>query len=793
MRRNVGKPLLIMLVTLLALSLYCGVATLRVAKAQNSVEILQEFDMEQVRVTDPYYLNAFAKDLEYLLRLDPDRLLAGFEAVSNGQDPGNAPGIDLYGGWEGGWSLIRGHTMGHYLTALAQAYKQTRGTDQTQNGQVASKLDYTIGQLKSFQDRSINGYLFASLETHFDIVEGKASGNSWVPWYTMHKIISGLVDVYKYQGNTTALQVASKLGDWVYSRTSSWDASLRSRVLGVEYGGMNDCLYELHKFTNNANHLAAAHTFDEDSFFTPISQGNNILEGKHANTQIPKFIGALNRYRVLGSGEDFYFQAASEFWAMVLRDHTYVTGGNSQDEHFREPGALNATRDNVNNESCNSYNMLKLTRELFKVTGDAKYADYYEQAHLNEVMSAINPSTGMTTYFKPMGTGYFKLFGGETDSFWCCTGTGMENYTKLNDSLYFHDATDLYVNQYLSSTLNWADRGLSLEQTTELPLSDKVTFQINSAPADEVNIKFRVPTWIARCQSATVVINGVAFGATESEGYLNVSRVWTVGDEIELTLPAEVRVSRLPDDSNVVAFVYGPVVLSAGLGTQQMESTGHKASAKATIPPGVVIKDYITINSNTTINEWIADINNNLVQTAGTLEFTLRNTDEDDNLKFTPHYQRYTDRYGIYFRLEGTVGSTPDAGPCPDSGAGGSGGVDGGVVDSGAGGVGGGTAGTQAGIGGSGGASAASGGGASGVGSGASGGFDGAMAGAGGGEGALGGTTSNAGGAGSAGGCSCNMGRRRGNLEELGFFLFFGFFVWHRFGTRLIRYKRSNH
>ncbi|MGC4067315.1 MAG: glycoside hydrolase family 127 protein [Polyangiaceae bacterium] len=625
------------------------------ASGQSAVEVLQDFDMEQVRVTDAYYQNAATKEMEYLLRLSPDRLLAGFKAVSEGKDP--ATGVTLYGGWEGGWSLLRGHTMGHYLTALAQGYKQTKGVDATLNTKIKTNLDYTIAQLKAFQDKSSKGYLFASLETHFDVVEGKITGDQWVPWYTMHKLIAGLVDVYKLTGNATALQIASKLGDWTHSRVSLWSASVQSRVLGVEYGGMNDCLYELYKLTKKETHLAAAHKFDEDSLFTPISKGTNTLSGKHANTQIPKFIGALNRYRTLGTGEKFYYTAAEQFFALVLRDHTYVTGGNSEGEHFRAPGVLDGTRDGVNNESCNSYNMLKLSRDLFKVTGDVKYAQYYERTHLNEVMSSINPTNGMTTYFKPMGTGYFKVFGTETDTFWCCNGTGMENYTKLNDSIYFHDSSDVYVNLYLSSTLDWAAKWFGLTQSASVPLSNKVSFTIDAAPSTAVGIKFRLPYWIAAGESVAVTLNGQCLPTTTSNGYAAVSRVWTKGDKIELTFPAEVQVSRLQDNKNAVAFTYGPVVLSAGLGTQSMVSTGYLASKQATLPSGVTLRDSIKIDSSTTIEDWLKNIKTNLVQTEGKLEFKLKNTDANNALTFTPQYQRYADRYGIYFKLTGTQGT----------------------------------------------------------------------------------------------------------------------------------------
>lgn len=612
--------------------------------------MLREFGLEFVTVTDPYYTNAFSKTVEYLLQLDPNRLLAGFKVVSEDRDPQHGSNIPLYGGWEDSWSLLRGHTMGHYLTALAQAYRQTLNCDPSLNAGLKQRIDYTINQLKVYQDAQSNGYLFASPETHFDIIEGKATGKHWVPWYTMHKIIAGLVAVYNYAGNSTALDIAIKLGNWAYARTSRWDNALRKRVLNIEYGGINDALYELYKITKSPEHLAAAKMFDEDDLFTQIANRNDVLLNRHANTQIPKFIGALKRYQVLGESAKFYLKAAQEFWTMVITDHTYITGGNSESEHFRHPRRLDATRTNLNNETCNAYNMLLLTRELYKLSGDVKYADFYETAFINEIMASINPETGMTTYFKPMGAGYFKAYGTETDSFWCCTGTGMENFTKLGDSIYFHSDDELYINFYLSSKLCWSDKGLHLCQEANIPNDDKVVFGITAAPTDILTMYFRVPPWIANEKAVSVTINGEAYAADMSGGYLKVERSWQAGDIIKLHLPTEVMVSRLPDNPNAVAFSYGPVVLCATFGTEKMVVEKHWASVKATMPDGVDVKDYLIIK-NDSIENWVANIKSNLVKTSGKLEFTLKGTDEDHNLQFTPYYLEYQERYGIYFRL----------------------------------------------------------------------------------------------------------------------------------------------
>ena len=466
---------------------------------------IRDFSIADVSMTDPYSVNAFNKEIEYLLSFDTNKLLAGFR-----QNAGlNTYGATRYGGWEN--TNIAGHSVGHYLTALAQAYQNPNITD-AQKKSLETKMKTLIDGLRDCQKHSKGkpGLIWAAshpngtgVEVQFDNVEaGKSNiiSEAWVPWYTMHKLIAGIVDVYNATGYDNAKYLGSDLGDWVYNRCKTWDQRKHNTVLSIEYGGMNDCMYELYRITGKDNHAVAAHYFDETNLHEAVLKGGaNVLNGKHANTTIPKFIGALKRYTVLNgktvNGEKVdatrYLQYAEAFWDMVTTHHTYITGGNSEWEHFGMDDVLDKERTNCNCETCNSYNMLKLSRELFKITGDSKYMDFYEQTYYNSILSSQNPETGMTTYFQPMATGYFKVYSTPYDKFWCCTGSGMESFTKLGDTIYMHSDNTVYVNMYQSSILNWKDKNMKITQDSSIPNGDTTTFTIDGSGA--VEFRFRIP------------------------------------------------------------------------------------------------------------------------------------------------------------------------------------------------------------------------------------------------------------------------------------------------------------
>lgn len=593
--------------------------------------MIEAFPMSQVKLTDSYLANAFLKEVEYLKSFNCDKLLSCFYV-----NKGLTPKAANYTGWED--TEIRGHTMGHYLTALAQAYAASG------DGELYDRLVYLMQELAKCQLDS--GYLSAFPEEFFDRVENQKP--VWVPWYTIHKILSGLLAVYKHAQIKEALHIASRLGDWAYDRSDKWTPDIHAKVLAVEYGGMNDCLYELYKVTGDEKHSTVAHRFDEIELFEQIHEGRDILNNRHANTTIPKFMGALNRYITLGEREQelFYRETCEAFWNIVVGSHSYVTGGNSEGEHFGEPGILAGERSATNCETCNTYNMLKITRALFQITGDPKYASFYENTFTNAILSSQNPDTGMTMYFQPMATGYFKVYSKPFEHFWCCTGTGMENFSKLNDSIYFHESDKIYVNLYYSSELQWREKNIGILQKADIPNSDRVYFSISTEAEAEFTLCLRIPDW---SEGMELYVNGQRCPLTEDRGYAQLHRNWKHQDQVELRFTIVPKLSSLPDDENTVTFTYGPVVLSAGLGTEKLEESNNGILVR--IPSKhVEIKDYIVIEEQT-LTSWKNDITSNLVKTDGKLEFRLSGTDEDEKLVFTPHYRQHKERYGIYWKL----------------------------------------------------------------------------------------------------------------------------------------------
>ncbi|SFR70305.1 hypothetical protein SAMN05428970_0910 [Agromyces sp. CF514] len=643
-------------------------------------QYLEDAGLENVTVTDGYLENANEQTVDYLLSLDPEKFLYSWY-VQAGLTPTTSSG---YGGWERSTGTrFQGHFFGHYVSALSQAYATT--TDAAVKAQLLGKLTAAVDGLKRCQDAwaaanpSSAGYVapFA--------LNALPSGRDGllVPFYNLHKVLAGLLDAHEYAPtpvSNQALAVASGFGTWV----KNYAASLANPavILNTEYGGMNEALYELYSITKNPTHKRAAEYFDEVTLFQQLANGQDVLNGKHANTTIPKLVGALKRYTVFMDDPELYATltqaekdalpmyrtAAEKFWQIVIDDHTYANGANSQSEHFHGAdtlyqfatnGVTSGYGENSTAEGCNEYNMLKLSHALFAVTKDVKYADYYESTFINTILASQNPETGMVTYFQPQTAGYAKVFGTPIDQFWCDHGTGIESFTKLGDSIYFTDSTSVYVNQFRSSELRSESQNLRLVQTADVPASPDVAFEVSALDggdvADGTVVKLRVPSWVA--STPTLEVNGEArdVAALEVDGYLEVPVA--AGDEIAYTLPAKVTVDDDTENPNWVAFTYGPVLLATEL---SRENVNASYTAGVLVEMGVADK---SLNSNVIVADaeaWKADAAANIERIADgmnangltTMRFKLHGVDQTSAaLTFEPYYSLYDARYATYMTL----------------------------------------------------------------------------------------------------------------------------------------------
>lgn len=512
------------------------------------------FSMTAVRLLPSFWKDMSEVNRSFLYALPNERLAHNFRVTA-----GLPSDADPLGGWEAPDCELRGHYVGHYLSSCALMHASTG--DQF----IARKAAALIDMLAECQAK--DGYLGAYPATFYDRL--RKHERVWAPFYTYHKIVAGLIDMYQHTGNQRALEVALRMADWAdaYARTFSDDDW--QRVLLVEHGGMNEASFNLYAITGKPKYRDLGYRFEHKKIFDPLAAGEDKLDGNHANTNIPKVIGAARGYEL--TGDERYRQISENFYRIVTEHHAYCTGGTSNGEMWHKPDAIASELGPAAEECCCSYNMMKLTRHLFGQQPDARFFDYYERLLMN-VRHGTQDRNGMLMYYVPLQPGMFKTFGTLFDAFWCCTGTGSEEYSKLNDSIYFHDDNSVYVNLFIPSTLDWRERGLKLRQETKFPRDERIIFTIESAPSSSTPLKVRIPYWAT--EGAQVSINGEAQSISASASqYVTLDHPWKAGDKVTLDIPLTLHIAPAPDDKMVQAAMYGPLVLAARLGTEGLTTT----------------------------------------------------------------------------------------------------------------------------------------------------------------------------------------------------------------------------
>jgi DUF1680 family protein len=523
--------------------------------------LAQPFDLRDVRLRPGPVLDALTINRRYLLALDPDRLLHTFRITA-----GLPTTAEPLGGWEAPNNELRGHFTGHYLSACALLWAQT--------GDAAAKArsELFVARLAECQAAIGGGYLSAFPEELFDrLREGK---QAWAPFYTVHKIMAGLLDCYTLCGNAQAMDVLKGMARWVALWVRPLSEERMARVLDREFGGMNEVLYNLYAATGEERWRALAKRFDKEMVYTALAAGRDELKGLHVNTTIPQIIGAARGYELTGSR--YLHDTADYFWHTVTERRCYCTGGTSNGESWNSPpGELAKELSGYTQECCVTYNMQKLTRHVFTWTADARAADYYERAYYNGILGVQNPADGDKLYYVPLASGYWKLFGTPLQDFWCCTGSMAESFAKLGDSIYFHDASGIYVNLFVASEVEWKEKGLRLVQETRFPEEDMVRFTVRVANPQRIALRIRVPYW---CEAGSAGLNGRPLEGFATPGsYFVLDREWRDGDRVSVTLPMRLHVHAMPDDGSLQAVMYGPLVLAGRLGTAGLTSDNLRA------------------------------------------------------------------------------------------------------------------------------------------------------------------------------------------------------------------------
>jgi DUF1680 family protein len=575
-------------------------------------ERIVPFPLGAVRLGPGIFAEQAEANARYLDSLTTARLLHSFRLTA-----GITSNAKPYGGWESPTVELRGHfNGGHYLSAVALA-SATAG-----NSVLKSRGDEVVGGLAQCQTKNGNGYLSAFPTGLFEhLVQGK---EVWAPFYTYHKIMAGLLDMYVLTGNTEALKVAEGMARWVDHYFEGISDEHRQRMLRTEYGGMNEALVNLAELTKKQQYLDTARLFEQPSILDPLAARRDELQGLHANTNVPKMIGAARMYEVTGDAR--YRRIAEYFLEEVLTARSYAIGNTSLDEHWTTPAdQLKGSLGWTNAECCVAYNLMKLERLVFGWTGDARWMDAYERSMFNCRLGTQN-AQGLKQYFFPLAAGYWRAYHSAEDSFWCCTGTGVEEFAKFTDTIYFHRGSDVYVNQF--------------EQTTAYPREQGTTLKISATPAKVRTVHVRIPSWTT--DAAEVTVNGKALEAVADPGsYLAIRRVWKDGDTISLSLPMTLRTETLAGDDSVAAAMCGPLVLAADMGVGPPDGPSKIISGRATMPEGLAKPDVLLKAPGP---DWVR------TESAGEMRF--KGAGEGTQYDLLPMYEIRDQKYGVYWQME---------------------------------------------------------------------------------------------------------------------------------------------
>jgi DUF1680 family protein len=595
---------------------------------------VRAFPMTQVKLLPGLVADAAGWNRGYMGRLPADRLLYNFRANA-GLPLGSA---QPFGGWEAKAdgkhaTELRGHFTGHFLSASAQLYASAGDQE------AKAKADEIVAELARCQQKLGGGYLSAFPTELFDRLDS-LSQLPWAPFYTIHKIMAGLFDMYTLAGNQDALKVVEGMADWAGKWSGSKTEEHMQAILNVEFGGMAEVLYNLAAATNNDQWAKAGDRFTKKRFVNPLASRRDELRPLHANTHIPQVIAAARRYEI--SGDMRFHDVADFFFYEVSTARTYVTGGTSNGEAWlAQPRQLAAElKMSVSTaECCCSYNMLKLARHLYTWTADPRYFDYYERALLNHRIGAIQPKTGHTQYYLSLTPGAWKTFCTEDQSFWCCTGTGIEEYSKLTDSIYWHDEDGVYVNLFIPSELTWPEKAFRLRQDTQFPNQPRTALVVTSDKPVHLAVRLRIPSWLA--SGPTVKLNGRPLEATATPGsYLTLARTWKKGDRVEMELPMRLHIEAMPDDPKLQAILYGPLVLAGDLGAEGLTEqliTGPMGPRVQALPIEVP-----TFRAAADPASWIKP---------GDQPLSFRTTDQPKNVALVPLNAIFDKRYSVYWEV----------------------------------------------------------------------------------------------------------------------------------------------